>query len=71
MQQRFRNSNFSVVNVSTVEYIFDIRHWLELYIEDIHKHTTPHIFMFRNNVGGKAEMVYKHWSHEEWCPSSK
>ena len=63
------NSNRTVVYVSTMRYIFDIRQWIEPFLEEIHKHTTPHIFLFRRNPRGKAEMFYKHWSNEEWSPS--
>ena len=58
MEQRFLNSNSSVVSVPSVEFMFDIRCWLEPYIEEVHKHTAPHIFMFCKNKQRKAEMFY-------------
>lgn len=71
MDQRFLNSNSSVVSASTLEYVFSILDWLQPYIEEIHHHSTPRIFMFRRNQQGKAVMFYKHWWHNDWSPSSK
>lgn len=57
-----QNSKFS----STLNYVFDIKSWISLHIEDIHQHTVPHVFLFRKNADSKAEMLYKHWAHDDW-----
>ena len=31
-------------------------------------HTTPHVFLFKRERDGKAEMYYKHWSSDPWTP---
>lgn len=69
MEQRFLNSSRTVVYVSTLQYMFDVKHWIEPHLEEIHKHTTPHIFLFKKSLQGRAEMFYKHWSKDEWSPS--
>ena len=51
---------------STLSYIFDIKSWISPYIEDIHQHTVPHVFLFRKNADLKAEMLYKHWALDDW-----
>ena len=45
------------------------RQWIEPHLEEIHKHTAPHIFLFKKSLQGRAEMFYKHWSKDEWSPS--
>ena len=68
MEQRFLASSQLSVAVSTLQYVYDIRKWLTPAINDIHNHTTPHIFRFRRNVDGRGEMHYKHWSSDDWRP---
>lgn len=69
MEQRFLNSNRTVAAASTLHYVYDIRRWIEPCLEEIHKHTNPHVFLFRRNRDGKGVMFYKHWSADEWCPA--
>lgn len=60
-------SNQNVKCVSTLRYIFDMKNWIAPHLDEIHGHTAPHIFRFRfNHASQKAEMHYKHWSHESW-----
>ena len=46
--------------------LYDIRSWVEDYVEELHAHTVPKCFKFKRNDAGKAEMYYRNWSHEEW-----
>lgn len=71
MERRFRESNRSVVGSTAVQYLFDVRAWISPFLEEIHSHTHPHIFRFRRNTEGRAEMHYKNWTHEEWAPAQK
>ena len=68
MEKRFRESSRSVAGVSTLRYLFDVKSWIAPYLEEIHHHTSPHIFRFQKNAQGRAVMHYKHWSHEQWEP---
>lgn len=69
MERRFRESNRGVIGATTLQYVYDIRAWITPVLNEIHNHTVPHVFRFRRNLQGKAEMHYKHWSHEPWQPS--
>ena len=66
IESHFMESSRSTVAVKTITYVYDIKSWISPYLDDISKHTTPHIFRFTRTSGGKAQMQYKHWSHEEW-----
>ena len=67
MEMALKASNHSVKNVSTLKHVFDIKSWIAPHLDEIHGHTSPHIFRFRfNHTTQKAEMHYKHWSHEPW-----
>jgi len=69
--QALKSSNHSVMNVSTVKQMVDIRQWISPHLEDIRYHTDQHIFLFKKNVSNKAAMYYKAWSHHEWEPSNE
>jgi hypothetical protein len=64
-----RVSNKKVLSTSTLEYLFDIRNWIEPHLDEIHGHTAPHVFNFKLNRSKKAELRYKNWSHEPWDPA--
>ena len=69
MEASLKASNQSVKSVSALKYIFHIKKWITPYLEEIHGHTAPHVFRFRfNHAAKKAELHYKHWSHEPWEP---
>ena len=68
IERRFRESNRNTVAVTTLRYVYDVRNWILPCLNDITRHTAPHIFRFRRNAEGSGEMHYKHWSHEEWQP---
>ena len=62
-----KTSNQNVKFVSTLKYVFDIKSWISPHLNEIHGHTTPHIFRFSfNHSTKKAEMQYRHWSHDSW-----
>lgn len=68
MEACCKAANHTVRETSTLKFIFDIKTWISPYLEEIHGHTTPHVFLFRRNVKGKACMYTKTWSHQEWEP---
>ena len=55
----------------SLRYVYDVRSWISPCLEEITRHTAPHIFRFRRNENGRAEMHYKHWSHESWEPAER
>ena len=68
MEKRFKESNQTVNDVETIRYVFDIKTWIAPHLEEIHNHTTPHIFALRRNINGKAALFYKAWSQCKWEP---
>ena len=66
---QFHKSNKNVQNVTTLKYLFDVKNWIAPCIDEIHYHTKPHVFLFKRNFDGNAEMFYKQWSHNSWKPS--
>ena len=58
-------------NLSTLEYIYDIRSWLSPFIHEIHNHTIPHVFLFKKGLDGHCEMIYKNWAKDEWILSGR
>lgn len=68
MEKAMKASNQSVRATFTPTHVFDIKNWISPHLDEIHGHTAPHVFRFRLNQSKKAEMHYKHWSHEEWAP---
>lgn len=69
MEEALKSSNQNVKNSCTLNYVYDIKNWIAPYLDEIHGHTTPHVFRFRLNNNKRAEMHYQHWSHEPWKPS--
>ena len=69
LHDQFQKSNKNVQNVTTLEYVFDVKNWIAPCIDEIHYHTKPHVFLFKRNFDGDAEMFYKQWSHNSWKPS--
>ena len=69
MHDQFRKSNQTVRDVTTLQHVFDIRNWIGPCLDEIHRHTIPHVFLFKRNAEGRAEMFYKQWSHKPWEPS--
>ena len=71
MERRFIESNHNSKLASTLTDVFDIRKWLNPFLEEIHRHTVPHVFLFKKNADGKAEMYFKNWAKDPWQPSEK
>ena len=65
MEASCRAANHSVCGTSRLKHIFDIKSWLSPYLEEIHGHTVSH----RRDSEGRAVMLTKHWSHEDWEPN--
>jgi hypothetical protein len=69
MAASLTTSNKNVKMVSTLNYVFDIKNWIAPHLDEIHGHTAPHVFRFQlNHASKRAEMHYKHWSHDPWEP---
>ena len=66
MMQATKACNHNVKEVGTVNHMFNIREWIVPHLNEIHYHTQPHIFLFKRNESGKAVMLYKQWSNENW-----
>ena len=47
-----------------VEYVFDIKQWLEPYLNKIKNHVYPHSFKFSKR-NGQVEMKYKAWANDK------
>lgn len=50
--------------------MYNIKDWLQPYVNDFHGHTGPHIFFINRNADGNAVFKYKKWSStsEQWKP---
>lgn len=66
MECRFKECSKDVASVCSLTYIFDVRNWIAPCLEEIHQHTIPHVFLFRRNAEGRAEMLYKLWTKDSW-----
>ena len=70
MEAALKASNKNVKFSTTLKYVLDVKGWIAPHLDEIHKHTAPHVFRFQyNHSKQKAEMFYKHWSHEPWQPT--
>ena len=58
--QALKSSNHSVVNVSSMKYMLDIRQWLLPHLEDIRYHTEQHIFLFKKTYLIMQPCITKH-----------
>lgn len=74
--QRFENSiknHSSALKPPLIyfnEVMYDIKGWLEPFVNDFHGHTGPHIFFVFRDEFGHAIFKYKKWSstNEQWKP---
>ena len=66
MECRFKECSKDVASVSWLTFVYDIRQWIAPCLEEIHQHTIPHVFLFRRNAEGRAEMLYKRWTKDSW-----
>lgn len=46
--------------------VYDIKSWISDHAEEVHEHMVPKCFKFELNDEGKATMLYRNWSHEQW-----
>ena len=46
--------------------IFDIKQWIGPETADVHGHVKPYCFKFIRDSDGKANRLYRKWSHEKW-----
>ena len=70
LQEAVYNSDQRIVEVKSIDEVYDIKGWLTPHIDTPHNHTNPHSFLFRANQDGKAEMFYRNWSSDTWKPTS-
>ena len=58
-------------NIEILNYMFDIKKWLEPISLGIHNIIYPHCFKFVNDSDGKCVMKYKNWSGDKtWLPEN-
>ena len=67
----FMESSRMSTNCSVLKYVYDVRKWLSPYIDEIHHHTIPHVFLFKKGESGHCEMFSKHWAKDDWLQSSQ
>ena len=56
MQVVYKQSN---KGSDVLSHVFDVTLWLTPYLEDLYRHTQPHVFKFSQNSSGKADLHYK------------
>lgn len=60
-----------LVYVNTVMY--NIKEWLDPFVNDFHGHTGPHVFLVSRNASLDVVFKYKKWSstNELWKPDGE
>ena len=61
-----------VPKADLVQFVYDIKAWIQPHLLDLHNHSHPHIFRFVRGLSGSPVMFYKDWcDSKEWQPSSE
>ena len=68
LKQGILSSDHQLQEVSEIDQVFDAKAWIKPQIDTPRGHTNPHNFLFRMGENGKAEMLYRNWSSDEWIP---
>jgi len=50
-----------------MDFVFDIKNWLEPYLNGIKNHVYPHSYTFFKK-DGKVQMKYKAWANDKGAP---
>ncbi|XP_033124318.1 uncharacterized protein LOC117122730 [Anneissia japonica] len=60
------------ITTSVITHIFDIKDWIQPYLQDIRYHSKPHQFKFTVDDTGKCIMRTKNWSTDDkWAECTK
>jgi len=51
-----------------MDFVYDIKNWLEPYLNGIKNHVYPHLYTF-SKKDGKVQLKYKTWANDKtWLP---
>ena len=68
LERNVQKAHTPTAETFVVEYVYDIKTWLEPCLNSIKNHVYPHSYKFYKK-NGKVEMKYKAWaSDERWLP---
>ena len=68
LERNVQKAHTPMAETILVEYIYDIKQWLEPYLNTIKNHVYPHTYKFFKK-NGKVEMKYKAWANDKrWLP---
>ena len=66
--EKCTESPHSKAETILIEYVYDIKQWLEPYLTNVKNHVYPHSYKFFKK-NGKVQMKYKAWARDEkWLP---
>ena len=68
MKKHIEKAHTPMVETILVDYVYDIKNWLEPYLNGIKNHVYPHSYKFFKK-DGKVQMKYKAWAKDKtWLP---
>ena len=68
LKKNVRQAHIPEVETHTVDFIFDIKKWIEPCLNTIKNHVYPHAYKFMK-INGQVVMKYKQWANDEkWQP---
>ena len=68
LKNNIRQAHTPEAETHTVDFIFDIKKWIEPCLNTIKNHVYPHAYKFMK-INGRVVMKYKQWANDEkWQP---
>lgn len=68
LEKHVQKAHTPMAETILVEFVYDIKQWIEPYLNSIKNHVYPHSYTFFKK-NGKVEMKYKAWANDKtWLP---
>lgn len=68
LEEHIEKAHTPMAETILVNYVYDIKNWLEPYLNGIKNHVYPHSYKFFKK-DGKVQMKYKAWANDKtWLP---
>lgn len=70
LEEHIQKAHTPIAETILVNYVYDIKNWLEPYLNGIKNHVYPHSYKFFKKEG-KVQMKYKAWANDKtWLPEA-
>lgn len=68
LEKHVEKAHTPMAETNLVDFVYDIKKWLEPYLNGIKNHIYPHSYKFFKK-NGKVQMKYKAWANDKtWLP---